>query len=102
MKLTTTSNKVSFIFCYYYRWFDKSFSLIIAKDGTAGINFEHSWGDGVAVLRYFTDMFNDSEKKPWVHPDTKPSNFDAANHVKILGKFCILNTLIFSTIYIKK
>lgn len=35
------------------RWFDKSISLIVAKDGTAGVNFEHSWGDGVAVLRYF-------------------------------------------------
>lgn len=28
------------------RWFDKSFSLIVCKDGNAGINFEHSWGDG--------------------------------------------------------
>ncbi|CAB3375686.1 Hypothetical predicted protein [Cloeon dipterum] len=65
------------------RWFDKSFSLIIGKDGTAGINFEHSWGDGVAVLRYFTDMFKDSTNKPQVHPDTK-SNFDAANHVRKL------------------
>lgn len=35
------------------RWFDKSFSLIITKDGFAGVNFEHSWGDGVAILRYF-------------------------------------------------
>lgn len=35
------------------RWFDKSFSLIVAGDGLAGLNFEHSWGDGVAVLRYF-------------------------------------------------
>ena len=35
------------------RWFDKSFSLIITKDGFAGLNFEHSWGDGVAILRYF-------------------------------------------------
>lgn len=35
------------------RWFDKSFSIILSKDGYGGINFEHSWGDGVAVLRYF-------------------------------------------------
>jgi len=41
------------------RWFDKSFSLIVSKDGYAGINFEHSWGDGVAILRYFqvSNMF---------------------------------------------
>lgn len=25
------------------RWFDKSVSLIVGKDGNAGINFEHSW-----------------------------------------------------------
>lgn len=35
------------------RWFDKSFSLIVTKDGYAGLNFEHSWGDGVAILRFF-------------------------------------------------
>lgn len=29
------------------RWFDKSLSLIVCKDGNAGINFEHSWGDGI-------------------------------------------------------
>lgn len=34
------------------RWFDKSFSVIVTQDGFAGINFEHSWGDGVAVLRF--------------------------------------------------
>lgn len=32
------------------RWFDKSFSLIVCKDGNAGINFEHSWGDGMYTL----------------------------------------------------
>uniref|UniRef100_A0A1B6CFU1 Choline/carnitine acyltransferase domain-containing protein n=1 Tax=Clastoptera arizonana TaxID=38151 RepID=A0A1B6CFU1_9HEMI len=53
------------------RWFDKSFSLIVAADGVAGINFEHSWGDGVAVLRYFQDIFKDSNSKPRVHPDTQ-------------------------------
>lgn len=37
------------------RWFDKSFSLIVCKDGNAGINFEHSWGDGrhTAFYGYF-------------------------------------------------
>jgi len=42
------------------RWWDKSFSVTVTKDGTLGINFEHSWGDGVAVLRYTVDIFNDS------------------------------------------
>lgn len=42
------------------RWFDKSFSLIVTKDGHAAINFEHSWGDGVAILRFFNDAYNDA------------------------------------------
>lgn len=44
------------------RWYDKSLSIIIGKDGTAGINFEHSWGDGVAVLRFFHEIYNDTTK----------------------------------------
>ncbi|KAJ8869554.1 hypothetical protein PR048_028545 [Dryococelus australis] len=55
------------------RWFDKSFSLCIAKDGTAGVNFEHSWGDGVAILRYIQDIHKDSTTTPWVHTGTRPS-----------------------------
>ncbi|XP_076178681.1 carnitine palmitoyltransferase 2 [Ptiloglossa arizonensis] len=51
------------------RWFDKSFSLIVTKDGYAGINFEHSWGDGVAVLRYFNDIKDDISKQPRFHPN---------------------------------
>jgi carnitine O-palmitoyltransferase 2 len=35
------------------RWFDKSFNLVVCPDGKAGINWEHSWGDGVAVLNFF-------------------------------------------------
>ncbi|XP_011638151.1 carnitine O-palmitoyltransferase 2, mitochondrial [Pogonomyrmex barbatus] len=51
------------------RWFDKSFSVIVSKDGYGGINFEHSWGDGVAVLRYFQDVKADISKKPRFHPN---------------------------------
>ncbi|XP_030036332.2 carnitine O-palmitoyltransferase 2, mitochondrial [Manduca sexta] len=56
------------------RWFDKSFSLILTKDGVSGINFEHSWGDGVAVLRFFQDIYNETINKPFVHPDSKPAS----------------------------
>lgn len=35
---------------YVNRWFDKSFTLIVCKDGNAGINFEHSWGDGMRII----------------------------------------------------
>ncbi|OQR97245.1 choline/Carnitine O-acyltransferase [Achlya hypogyna] len=43
-------------------WFDKSFQLLIAENGKASVNFEHSWGDGVAVLRYLNEMYMDSIK----------------------------------------
>lgn len=42
------------------RWFDKSFQLLINSDGRSSLNFEHSWGDGVAVLRYFNEVFAES------------------------------------------
>ncbi|KAF1332956.1 Carnitine o-palmitoyltransferase 2, partial [Globisporangium splendens] len=49
-------------------WFDKSFQLIVAANGKASVNFEHSWGDGVAVLRYLNEMYNDSVKYPVLQP----------------------------------
>lgn len=42
------------------RWFDKSFSLLITGNGKAAINFEHSWGDGVAIVRFMEEVFADS------------------------------------------
>jgi carnitine O-palmitoyltransferase 2 len=45
-------------------WFDKSVQLLVAANGTASVNFEHSWGDGVAVLRYLNEMYSDSIKSP--------------------------------------
>lgn len=51
------------------RWFDKSFSLIVSKGGHSGVNFEHSWGDGVAMLRYIQDVKSDISKKPRFHPN---------------------------------
>lgn len=43
------------------RWFDKSFQLIVTPNGTAAVNFEHAWGDGVAVMRYFNEVWADSK-----------------------------------------
>lgn len=54
---------------FMYRWFDKSFTLIVCADGTSGLNFEHSWGDGVAVLRYFQDISKDTTDFPRCHPE---------------------------------
>ncbi|XP_011308577.1 carnitine O-palmitoyltransferase 2, mitochondrial [Fopius arisanus] len=51
------------------RWFDKSFTLIVTGKGWTGINFEHSWGDGIAVLRFCDNIINDVNKQPRFHPD---------------------------------
>lgn len=74
------------LFVFFFRWFDKSVSLQISKDGHAAVNFEHAWGDGVAVLRYIQDIYKDSMKNPFVTPNTKPYDDDIHNVVR-LGKF---------------
>ncbi|XP_010787163.1 carnitine O-palmitoyltransferase 1, liver isoform-like, partial [Notothenia coriiceps] len=33
----------------YDRWFDKSFSIVIYKNGKSGLNAEHSWADAPTV-----------------------------------------------------
>merc|ERR1711953_534853 len=38
------------------RWFDKSVSMIFSNNGLLGINFEHAWGDGVAVMRLCNEV----------------------------------------------
>ncbi|XP_014858368.1 PREDICTED: carnitine O-palmitoyltransferase 1, liver isoform-like isoform X1 [Poecilia mexicana] len=51
-------NQVQSLDCYaksllhgkcYDRWFDKSFNLIVYKNGTMGLNAEHSWADAPIV-----------------------------------------------------
>nr|AIE45872.1 carnitine palmitoyltransferase 2 [Trichuris muris] len=51
------------------RWFDKSMQIIVFGDGLAGVNFEHSWGDGVAVLRFMEDVSRDIRQNNWVGAD---------------------------------
>ena len=46
------------------RWFDKSFSLIVDGKANAAINFEHTWGDGLAVLRFCNEIYADSLATP--------------------------------------
>ena len=66
------------------RWYDKSLSVIVDKDGTTGVNFEHSWGDGVAVLRYFNEVHKDITTSPFVHPTTKGDSKGVEATVKLL------------------
>ncbi|XP_056133382.1 carnitine O-palmitoyltransferase 2, mitochondrial [Lampris incognitus] len=66
------------------RWYDKSFSIILTKDGQAAINFEHSWGDGVAVLRFQNEIFKDTTEQPLINPSSTPSSIDSAYVVRKL------------------
>ena len=74
-------------FYQFFSWFDKSFSLIFTTDGQAALNFEHAWGDGVAVMSYFNEVVKDVSEKARIHPDSKPANIDASQYVRKLGKF---------------
>ncbi|XP_030372411.1 carnitine O-palmitoyltransferase 2, mitochondrial [Scaptodrosophila lebanonensis] len=67
------------------RWFDKSISLLICADGTTAVNFEHSWGDGVAVLRYFNELYKDTLQQPYVDTATVPTPAIGANIVRALN-----------------
>ena len=40
----------------------RRFSLVISGSGKAAINFEHSWGDGVAIVRFMNEIYKDSLK----------------------------------------
>ncbi|KAM7076803.1 LOW QUALITY PROTEIN: carnitine O-palmitoyltransferase 2, mitochondrial-like [Ciconia maguari] len=42
----------------------KSSGLIIAGDGHAQVNFEHSWGDGGPVLRFINEVYRNSTGHP--------------------------------------
>jgi len=42
------------------RWFDKAISLIIFKDGTAGINGEHSCLDGTTIVNFIDTLLGGS------------------------------------------
>ncbi|XP_045834749.1 carnitine O-palmitoyltransferase 2, mitochondrial [Meles meles] len=65
-------------------WYDKSFNLIIAKDGTAALHFEHAWGDGVAVLRFLNEVFKDSTQAPAISPQSQPAHTDSSAAVQKL------------------
>ena len=49
--------------------------MIFSNNGCAGINFEHAWGDGVAIMRFFDDLLNDNFKNAYV-TDENLSSFD--------------------------
>ena len=54
------------------RWFDKSFSIIVTQSGLSALNWEHSWGDGVTLRRFWDRVYPDSIKRHFVGPDIAP------------------------------
>ena len=50
------------------------------------MNFEHAWGDGVAVLRYFNEVFDETTKRAFATPDLQPAKVDSADVISRLGK----------------
>jgi carnitine O-palmitoyltransferase 2 len=63
------------------RWYDKSFNMIMLSDGTLGLHCEHSWGDGVALLRFCNDIDKDSNEHGKInslnYPSIKSSTYDS-------------------------
>jgi len=55
----------------YFRWFDKSFSYIVSPSGLAALNFEHSWGDGVAIMGMVNAVYKDNLTNPQVPGTTE-------------------------------
>ncbi|KAI1715476.1 choline/Carnitine o-acyltransferase domain-containing protein [Ditylenchus destructor] len=67
------------------RWFDKCFQLIVDGNGQATVNFEHSWGDGVAILRLMEETLKDTVTSRFVTPEDKPNeNVNVENMVQKL------------------
>ncbi len=58
------TNSAVFLHSALDRWYDKSLQLIVAANGRAAVNFEHSWGDGVSVLRLCNEIVEHSAARP--------------------------------------
>lgn len=63
----------------FFRWFDKCFQLVVDAQGITAINFEHSWGDGVAILRLMEESFRDTKQNHFVNSN---QTFSATKHLK--------------------
>ena len=64
----------------------------MTSKGDACVNFEHSWGDGVAVMSYFNAVYKDSNEQPTV--GSKEAAGNAQPEVTKLGVYsCIYHLL---------
>ena len=62
-----------FLHARHNRYYDKSLQLIVAANGRAAVNFEHSWGDGVSVLRYANEICEDAFEHELCEPSSGKS-----------------------------
>eukprot|EP01147_Barroeca_monosierra_P001871 gene1871-4967_t len=88
--VTTPNEIVEVTECMLYgtgrnRWFDKSFQLIVTRNARTAVNFEHAWGDGVAVLRFFDEIYKESigssPAKPHPGEQAQKLTFDFPNDI---------------------
>jgi hypothetical protein len=49
----------------YDRWFDKSFSLIVGRNGKMGFNTEHTWADAPITGHLWEYIIGDDALKLW-------------------------------------
>ena len=71
------------------RWFDKSLQLIFQPNGHCSIHFEHSWGDGVALLSLFNALYKHSSTESFEPQNTQTADtnvqhvtFDLSENVR--------------------
>lgn len=65
----------------YDRWFDKSFNLIIFKNGTMGLNAEHSWADAPIIGHLWEHVLSMDPKLGY----TEDSHCKGAPHQNLPG-----------------
>lgn len=50
--------------------------MIVNKGGRAALNFEHSWGDGICILRFMNEVYDDSMRSTFqpedIHDAVRP------------------------------
>lgn len=87
----------------YDRWFDKSFNLVICKNGQVGFNAEHTWADAPIMAQFWEWIYvedleeiqydkngNCIGKAMYDWPLPKRLNFEIPNDLKILMKGCVI------------
>ena len=77
------------------RWFDKAFSLIVFKDGTAGINVEHSLVDGHTIVNFADVLLGQSAKEHSRQSRAKPQGMPTTERIEfMLGDRLYVDTII--------